>query len=485
LYQWSSIIVIIVWLLISYVYGFLKTRRGKRSVEEWFVAGRRLGLIVLWLSLGANIYSSYTFLGLPGLAACKGFEAFTIILYGMIGYLLGFWLIPLFWREARDRKWLTIADAFQDLYNSRIMGIYIALTTSLWSIPYIQLQLQGMGYIIETSSYGLIKQEIAVISSFIVLTILIVFGGMISVTSINALQGALMLLSIWLLGLIAPLILFGNYTELFNTLINASKINPDFHIIPSREDYLFLYTTILAAPLGFWLWPNRLHNIFAARDEKIVKKNMVLTSIFQLSQFPAVIVGLTATGLFIRGELASSLSEFRKIADKSFMEVAIRVFNNPLLIGLIGAGALAASLSTAAAILHTCASLFSKNIAANKSSEEKIMLYARLFTVIIGIISLLLALYSPGVLVYLLLIGYAGIIQLFPIYIVKLKKPEFINTQIAIISSATGMITALVFNITKPFPYIYDGFIGLLLNLTVMSIGIFIKYFKQLRVKNK
>lgn len=479
MYQWGAVVIIIAWLVVSYVYGFIKTRRKTSSVEEWFVAGRRLGLIILWLSLGANIYSSYTFLGLPGLAARKGFEVFTIILYGMISYLLGFWLIPLFWRSARERKWLTIADAYQDLYNSKIMGIYVALTASLWSIPYIQLQLQGMGYIIETSSYGLIRQEVAVISSFIILTIIIIFGGMTSVTSINALQGAIMLVSIWLLGLIAPIVLFGSYSNLFNTLINAKSVNPDFHIIPSREDYVFLYTTILAAPLGFWLWPNRLHNIFAARDEKIVRKNMVLTSIFQLSQFPAIIVGLTAAGLFVRGEIASSLTEFRKIADKSFMEVAIRVFNNPLFIGLIGAGALAASLSTAAALLHACASLFSKNIAI-RSSEVKILVYARLFTLLIAVVSLLFALFVPGVLVYLLLVGYAGVIQLFPIYIVKLKKPEILDTRKAIVSSSIGMITALLFNITKPVPYVYDGFIGLVANSAAITTFALLR-----RVKNK
>ncbi|ABN69792.1 conserved hypothetical protein [Staphylothermus marinus F1] len=67
-----SLSIISGWLAITFGYGYIATRRRVRGkASEWFVAGRRLGLIILWLSLGANIYSSYTFLGLPGLAGVR------------------------------------------------------------------------------------------------------------------------------------------------------------------------------------------------------------------------------------------------------------------------------------------------------------------------------------------------------------------------------------------------------------------------------
>lgn len=469
-YEYLSLLIIIVWLSFSYIYGGIKSRKTKSAID-WFVAGRGLGLIVLWLSLGANIYSSYTFLGIPGIAAREGFRALTIVLYGMISFIVGFWLIPLLWRSARDRGWLTIADAYGDLYKSRFMAIYAALAGSLWSIPYIQLQLQGMSYILETASYGLIPHTYAILASFIFLALIIAIGGMVSLTSINALQGAIMLIAIWLLGLLSPILAFGGYHQLFNIIAGGADKISTFHLTPELTDYIFLYTVIFAAPLGFWLWPNRVHNIFAARSEKIVKKNMVLTGIYQLSQIPAILVGLTATALYLTGELGLPITS-KDVADKSFMLVATKLYN-PVVVGIIGAGAIAASISTAAALLHACSALFSKNIAMIKD-EKKLILAARMFTLGIAGISAYLALYMPGILVYLLLVGYGGIIQLFPAYILALKKPKYANKYLAVTSSLAGMIAVLYFKTYKPIKGVYEGFAGLAVNLAILGLGILV-----------
>ena len=477
MYEWAALAIIVAWLTITFTYGYIRSRRKTSSVEEWFVAGRGLGLIVLWLSLGANIYSSYTFLGLPGIAAREGFRAFVIVLYGMISYVIGFWLIPLLWRGAKKNNWLTLADAFQDLYGSKLMGAYAALVGALWSIPYIQLQLQGMGYIIEASSYGHLSRELATIIAFLILAVIVTIGGLVSVTSINALQGAIMLIAVWMLGLVSPIIAFGGYDKMFNILANSSP--PEglkFHITPSFSDYLFLYTIIFAAPYGFWLWPNRVQNIFGARSEKIVKRNMVLTGIYQLSQIPAVMVGLTFIALYFTGQLTLPAGHHiyeKEITDKSFMLVATTLYN-PVLVGIIGAGALAASLSTAAAILHACGALFSRNIVLVK--DEKMLLWlARTFTMTIAVVSLLLAIYLPGVLVYLLLVGYAGIIQLFPEFIIAYKRPGLLDKYSAITASTLGMITVLFFKVYKPVPGMYEGFAGLLVNLAALAILILVR----------
>jgi len=240
-----------------------------------------------------------------------------------------------------------------------------------------------------------------------------------------------------------------------------------FHITPTPIDYLYLYTTILTAPLGFWLWPNRIQNVFGGRDEKVVKKNMVLTGIFQLSQIPAVLVGLTVVAMYLTGVINDPIYK-KEVADKGFMILATRLYN-PIIVGFIGAGALAASLSTAAALLHSSSALFSKNIVIT-SDKMKMLLYARMFTLIIAVVSLLLSLFNPGVLVYLLLAGYAGIIQLFPEFIIAYIKPGLINKYVAMISSTIGMITVVYFITYKPIQGIYEGFAGIIANLITLLI---------------
>ncbi len=464
------------WLVVTSIYGYFVTRRGfrKGSADEWFVAGRKLGLLVLWLSLGANIYSSYTFLGLPGFAARKGFSVWAITVYGMLAYLIGFWLIPRLWSMAKRNNWLTLADAFEDLYNSRLVGGFVAVTGALWSIPYVQLQLQGMGYIIEVAGYGGIDPLTAKITAFLLLTAFVVFGGLVSVAGINALQGAIMLGALWSIGFAAPLIAFGGFDRLFSVLQHYSaSSNGLFHLYPTMGDLYFLYSIILIAPLAFWLWPNRVQNIYGARSINTVKKNMVLVGIYQLGQIPAILVGLTAAGLYASGLLTAPIYE-KSVADKSFMLVTRALFN-PWIVGIIGAAALAASLSTAAAILHVSGALFSRNVLP-RTSSGRLVLYARLFTGLIAVISLYLAIFMPDVLIYLLLVGYAGIAQFFPEYILAVKKPGLVDKWLAITAMSAGMATVGVVKGLWGRPYnIYEGLWGLIVNLLILTIGIYIK----------
>lgn len=501
--EYLAITIILGWLVLTSITGYIATKKGFKkltSVDAWFVAGRTLGLLVLWLSLGANIYSAYTFLGLPGMAAREGARVWAITLYGMISYLIGFLLIPSLWKHAREKNWLTLADAFEDLYKSRGVGAFIAVTGALWSIPYIQLQIQGIGYIIEVAGYGLFDPFTAKLIAFLLISVFTIVGGLMSVAFINALQGAIMLLAIWMVGLLAPVIAFGGYDKLFTILQDYTTSQPEggvFSLYLRPQDLAWMITLMLTAPLAFWLWPNRVQNIFGGRDVKTIKKNMVLVGIYQVSQIPAILVGLTATALFAVGMIA--LPVYKKpYSDMAFMIVARQLFP-PWFVGLVGAGALAASISTAAAILHVCGALFSRNayqrLFKPSASGRELVFAARLFTGAVAIASFVLAVYAPGILIYLLLVGYAGIVQFFPQYIIGLVKPGLIGKKTAVTGMSIGMATVVLVKkagdiatvlsgtILAPLGDIlvtlnklgfYSGFYGLIANLIVIAVGVLV-----------
>ena len=65
----TALSIIIGWITLTCVVGlYCSIKYRKAGADSWFVAGRKFGLIILWLSLGANIYSAYTFLGLLSLS---------------------------------------------------------------------------------------------------------------------------------------------------------------------------------------------------------------------------------------------------------------------------------------------------------------------------------------------------------------------------------------------------------------------------------
>ncbi len=483
--EYLALMIIFAWIGLTSLLGaiVLAKKAGKlASVETWFVAGRGLGLLILWLSLGANIYSAYTFLGLPGLAAREGVKAWAITLYGMLSYMIGYMIVPRIWSKAKERKWLTIADAFEDLYQSKLIGAFVAITGALWSIPYIQLQIQGIGYIIEVAGYGLIDPTTAKIIAFTLIATFTIIGGLLSIAFINALQGAIMLISIWVIGILAPIIAFGSITNLFNTLTTFEHTKPPdakFHMLLTPTDMGWFVTLLFTAPLAFWLWPNRIQNIFGGRDVRTVKRNMVLVGLYQISQIPVILVGLTALGLYIKGLITDKIY-IKPYSDMSFMLVTRTLFP-PWLVGLIGAGALAASISTAAAILHVSGALFSRNayqrLFKPHASGRELLFAARFFTLVIAILSLILALYAPDILIYLLLVGYAGILQFFPQFIIGLKKPGLLHKYTALAGMSAGMATvAYIKAILRKAPYgLYEGFYGLIINLLVIGTGVLIQ----------
>ncbi len=480
------------WLAITALVGAIITKKRftkYSSAESWFVAGRSLGLIVLWLSLGANIYSAYTFLGLPGLAAREGVKVWGITLYGMISFLIGFIIIPVMWSHARKHRWLTIADAFEDLYDSKVLGAFVAITGALWSIPYIQLQIQGIGYIIETAAYGHIDPLSAKLLAFTLIAAFTIVGGLMSVAFINMLQGAIMLVSIWAIGILAPIIAFGGIDNLFNILSNYVANQPEggvFRLTFTAKDLSWMITLIAVAPLAFWLWPNRVQNIFGARDINTVKRNMVLVGIYQISQIPAILVGLTAIGLFATGVLPVPVYK-KPESDYAFMLVTRQLFP-PWVVGIVGAGALAASISTAAAILHVVGALFSRNayqrVFKPTASERELVMLARTFTAIIAVVSLVLAIYAPGILIYLLLVGYAGIVQFFPAYVLGTWRKGLLTKYGALVGMAAGMLTVAVVKmfLGKPFGF-YEGFWGLLVNIPLALLVSYIE--KKTLMKQK
>jgi len=221
-----------------------------------------------------------------------------------------------------------------------------------------------------------------------------------------------------------------------------------------------------------------VQNIFAARDEKTVKMNVVLTSFFQLSRIPVIIVGLTYLALYYSGELSSPPGARvydKAVSDKAFMYVATALYS-PVVVRLTDAGALAASLSTAAAILHTCNALSSKNVALVRD-EKKLVLSARLFTVGIAVASLMLALYASRALIDLLLKGYAGIVHFFPVFVIAVLKPGLIDKYTAPLSTGLSMATtlALIYAGIPEATGIYEGFGGLLVNLDVIGMAVMLR----------
>src|ERR1700743_1159625 len=77
--------------------GFAAGSRRKMDLEQGTVAGRGFGLILMWLLMAGEIYTTFAFLGASGWAYSRGGPAFYIMAYITLGYVISFFLLSSIW----------------------------------------------------------------------------------------------------------------------------------------------------------------------------------------------------------------------------------------------------------------------------------------------------------------------------------------------------------------------------------------------------
>jgi solute:Na+ symporter, SSS family len=125
-------------------------RRPKslEKIDEWGLGGRQFGTWITWFLIGGDVYTAYTMIAVPALVYATGAYGFFALPYAIIIYPFVFAVMPRLWRIAKDRNYVTAADAVLGPYGCRPLELAVALTgvvatmpTSLCSLP---AQLTGL-----------------------------------------------------------------------------------------------------------------------------------------------------------------------------------------------------------------------------------------------------------------------------------------------------------------------------------------------------
>src|SRR5436853_3743860 len=124
------------------------------NLEQWTVGGRGFGTLFVFVPAAAEIYITFTFLGGSGWAYGRGAPAFYILCYGAIAYSISYFLLPVIWRYASRHQLHSQADFFAHKYQSPALGVLVSLVGVAALIPYLVLQLKGLGIIVSETSYG-------------------------------------------------------------------------------------------------------------------------------------------------------------------------------------------------------------------------------------------------------------------------------------------------------------------------------------------
>jgi solute:Na+ symporter, SSS family len=449
--------------------GFYAGTRRKMDLEQWTVGDRGFGMLLVWLLMAGEVYTTFTFLGASGWAYSKGGPVLYILGYQPLMYVVSFFILPQVWEVGRKYRLQTQADFFQVRYKNKYLAAFVALVGVVFMIPYLQLQLTGLGMIVEVASYGAIHRTSAMVIAFLIVAAFVLTSGIRGVAWVSVLKDFLLLFSAVFVGVAIPYIYFGGIGPMFTKLVLA---NPAHLVMPGATTNLghsWYVSTVLLVAVGFYMWPQFFGASFSAKSSDTLRRNAVVMPFYSITMPLMFFVGFAAT-LVLPGLSNGDLS----------MLTMVRKAFPAWFLGLIGgAGALTAMVPAGVMIL-TAATLFAKNICRPifwpRMTDQQVAKLAKIGVLVITIAALSSAIYSSTTLVYLLLVGYGGVGQFFPGVVLGLY-----SKRVSTLGVFAGMVTGVFIFIPlmasrhDPIMGLNAGFIALCCNVAVIAAACVIK----------
>ncbi len=444
--------------------GFLAGVRRKMNLEQWIVGGRGFGTVLMFLLMAGEIYTTFSFLGASGWAYSRGGPTLYILAYITLCYVVSFFTVPAIWEVGRKYQLQTQSDFFQMRYGNKYLAALVCVIGVIFMIPYLQLQITGLGIIVNVASFNGIGRTQAMVISVTLLSAFVLASGVRAVAWISVLKDVLMVVAAVAVGVGIPYIHYGGIGPMFSALAQA---RPSHLTMPGATPNLghsWYITTVILTSLGAYMWPATFGATFTARSGDTLRRNAVVMPLYTITLAFIFFVGFTAV-LVVPG-----LPD----GDLALLTVVRQSFPAWLLGVIGGAGALTAMVPASILIL-TSATLFAKNLCrpifAPAMTDDGVAKLARVMVVLLSVISLYLATHSSATLVSLLLLGYAGITQFFPgvvlgLYWNRVTMPGVFAGLIA------GLATIAYLILTQHDPIFgwNAGFVGLCVNFLMTTI---------------
>ncbi len=465
----GTIILIIVglYLVISLLTGIIPSLRISSSVNGYVAGDRSMNVFILYFVIGASIFSSFAFLGGPGWAYSRGAAAFYIIAYGIIGIVPLYFFGPRAWRLGKKYGYVTQAELLADRFDSKFMSIMLAVLSVVVFIPYLTLQMVGAGYVLNVISEGLIPYWAGAGVTYVVVLIYVYFSGVMGVGWSNAFQGMFMMVMAWVLGIYLPNALYGGIGEMFTAILDAGHTAmlqaPGLTAGGEPWNWWGFSSAVLISAVGFSVWPHFFMRSFAAKSARSLRLSVVLYPTFLIFLVPILLIGFSAVVAFPGVEQADSI----------LPHVLMQLELPAIVIGLFCAGALAASMSSGDAILHSAASIGIRD-GVNQAlktplSDKTERFLIQLSVLVIGLIAYLFAVVIDVSIVALLLGSYGGVAQIFPIIFAMFYWKR--ATKAGALAGLFGGISVntffLIFSHYKPVE-MHEGIYGLAANLFLL-----------------
>ena len=397
------VVTIVAYLFAMLMVGVIFNRKGAADTADGFyIGGRTLGPLVTAMSAEASDMSSYLLMGLPGLAYIAGVAEVSWTVIGLaVGTYLNFLLVSkLLRRYSAKINAFTIPEFFSNRYNDKghVLSCIAAVIILVFFVPYTASGFKAVGTLFN-SLFG-VEYHIAMLFGAVIIITYTTLGGFLAVSTTDLIQ------SIFMTVALIVVVFFGiNQAGGMATVMENAKALPGYLSVFKGYDassgtagsfgFLPIVST-LAWGLGYFGMPHILLRFMA--NEGDLKLSRRIASIWAVvSMSVAIFIGIVGYSVSKAGmipELSTS-SESETV----IIRIADLMSRNGLFLalvaGIILAGILAATMSTADSQLLAASSSVSQDLMQDffkvKLSQRATMIAARATVITIAVISIILA----------------------------------------------------------------------------------------------
>ncbi len=291
-----SLTVLVVAFLIVTLIGFAAARwqpaEDPMHLNEWGLGGRGFGTFTSWFLLGGDIYTAYTFIAVPALVYAVGAVGFYALSYTIMVFPIAFIFAPRLWSVARARGYVTPAEFARGRYGSQGLGLAVAVTGILATMPYIALQLVGIESVLTVMGVGsnsgnAFVRDLPLIIAFVILAGYTYVVGLRAPALIAFVKDTLIYVTVIVAIIYIPARL-GGWGHIFSaSSAHLKTVNPatgkpfgGLVVAPAGE---WAYASLaLGSALALFMYPHAATGVFAARQRDVIRRNMAMLPAYSL-----------------------------------------------------------------------------------------------------------------------------------------------------------------------------------------------------------
>jgi len=413
-------IIVGLYLVVMLAVGIVGYRLGQATPDDYFLAGRSVGPVVLFFTIIATNFSAFFFLGFAGAGYRIGYPYYGIMSFGTALVAVAFYFIGhRVWQLGRERGYITPPELIADRMGSTPLKLVYLAVMVLFTIPYLAIQPIGAGYLLSEMTGGAIPYFWGAIGLTLCMVFYVFAGGMRSVALTDLVQGVLM----FILVIVAVLYIGHELGGIGAANQRVMETNPDLFTRQGGDGYFtprrwfsFMILFFVSVPM----FPQVFMRFFIPKSRRSLDVAAVLYPVVTAILFIApVMIGVFGRITFPNLEGTTS---------DQIMPMMLAQHAPAWLGGLVMVGALAAFMSTMDSQLLALSSMITRDVYVSFFKRDATVAHqvvvGRFLVIILSVIGLAIAYQPPDTIFAIATEAFTGLAILFPTTLAALYAPR-------------------------------------------------------------